>query len=215
MTVREIELENYPRREHFKYFNSLAYPYVGITVSVDITDWLKKIKERKQPFFLSFLYCVVNAANAVPEMRHRISGERILEFSTCQASYTVALEDRTYAYCAVDCNMPLADFLPYAVEKQEEVKKHPSLEESEDAISQFFISSIPWLSYTAIVQPVPSPADSNPRITWGKYFEQNGRVLIPVSLLCHHALVDGIHMAQFYQELEQWLNESKDFMKET
>lgn len=93
MTVKEISLEEYPRRDHFKYFSSMAYPYVGVTVPVDITDWLKKIKEKKQPFFLSFLYCVVNAANAVPEMRQRIKNGKILEFSTCQASYTVALED--------------------------------------------------------------------------------------------------------------------------
>lgn len=31
-----------------------------------------------------------------------------------------------------------------------------------------------------MVQPVPVPADSNPRITWGKYFQQGGRMLLPV-----------------------------------
>lgn len=206
MTVKEILLEEYPRRDHYKYFSNMAYPYVGLTVPVDITDWLERVKEKKQPFFLSFLYCVVNAANAVPEMRQRIKDGKILEFSTCQASYTVALEDRTYTYCAVDCDKTLEEFLPYAAKRQEEVKKHPSLEDGEDAISQYFISTVPWISYSSIVQPVPSPADSNPRITWGKYYEQNGRIWMPVSLLCHHALVDGIHLAQFYEELERILS---------
>ncbi|MDO4345268.1 MAG: CatA-like O-acetyltransferase [Eubacteriales bacterium] len=204
-TVREISLEEYPRREHFKYFHSLAYPYVGVTVLVDITEWLEKIRERKQPFFLSFLYCAVNSANEVPELCQRIAGEKILEFSSCQASYTVALEDGTYTYCAVDCAMPLEKFLPYAAEKQRLAKLHPSIEDGEDALSQFFISSLPWISYTSIVQPVPCPADSNPRITWGKYCSQNGRIMIPVSLLCHHGLVDGVHMARFYENLEMWL----------
>ena len=58
-------------------------------------------------------------------------------------------------------------------------------------------------SYTALVQPVPSPADSNPRISWGKYFTQEGRTLLPVSVLCHHALVDGIHLSAFYQNLDE------------
>ena len=31
---RYIDMENYPRRTHFEYFSSLAYPYVGFTVNV-------------------------------------------------------------------------------------------------------------------------------------------------------------------------------------
>ena len=68
-----------------------------------------------------------------------------------------------------------------------------------------FLSTLPWLSYTALVQPVPVPADSNPRITWGRYFEQGGRTLLPVTVLCHHALVDGVHIARFFRELEDRL----------
>ena len=56
---------------------------------------------------------------------------------------------------------------------------------------------------TTNAQPVPQPADSNPRITWGRYFTREQRTLLPVSLLCHHALVDGIHIAAFYRELDK------------
>ena len=65
---------------------------------------------------------------------------------------------------------------------------------------------MPWLSYTSIVQPVPTPADSNPRITWGKYFYEGERLMIPVTVLCHHALVDGIHIAKFYERLGERVN---------
>ena len=39
--------------------------------------------------------------------------------------------------------------------------------------------------------PTPVPADSNPRITWGKYAQEGERVTMPVSLLANHALVVG------------------------
>ena len=61
------------------------------------------------------------------------------------------------------------------------------------------------LSYSNLIQPVPIPADSNPRITWGKYFEETGRVFIPVTVLCHHALVDGVHIGRFYNNPERQL----------
>ncbi|MBP7321279.1 MAG: chloramphenicol acetyltransferase, partial [Lachnospiraceae bacterium] len=50
-------------------------------------------------------------------------------------------------------------------------------------------------------------ADSNPRITWGKYHEVNGRIMIPVSILAHHALVDGLHIGNFYKKIEMNLVE--------
>ena len=62
-----------------------------------------------------------------------------------------------------------------------------------------------WLSYTALTQPTPTPADSNPRITWGRWHRQEGRTLLPMTLLANHALVDGIHIARFYENLDREL----------
>ena len=67
-----IDMDKYPRKAHFDYFNSMVYPYVGLTVNVDITNWMKKIRKMGYPFFLSFLYEVVNSANGVAQFRQRI-----------------------------------------------------------------------------------------------------------------------------------------------
>ena len=207
MQWKQIDMEHYPRKDHFQYFMNMGYPYVGITVNVDITNWIKRKKEKGNPFFLSFLHAVINAANAIPQMRQRIYEEGIIEFPDCKASYTVALENGTYCYCNVSGNRSLEDFLTYAKDEQEKAKKNPTLTDGEEGLSLLFISSLPWVSYSAVVQPVPCPADSNPRITWGKYFEQNDSILIPVTLLCHHALVDGVHLNLFYEKLKiQLLN---------
>ena len=115
----------------------------------------------------------------------------------------MALEDGTYCYCNLDGNKPFEEFIPYAIGEQEEAKQRKSIEEEKDeTCDMLFISTLPWISYTSLVQPVPMPADSNPRITWGKCFEQWGRMLLPVSLLANHALVDGKHIADFYRLLD-------------
>ena len=69
---------------------------------------------------------------------------------------------------------PFREFLPYAAAEQERVKAAPTLEDGEDGESLFFVSCVPWLSYTALTQPTPTPADSNPRITWGRWHRQGG-----------------------------------------
>ncbi len=200
-----IDMNCYARRSHYEYFMGLAYPYLGCTVNVDITGFLQSLKSEKRSFFLSFLYHAVNAANSIPEMRQRLYESGIIEFDSCCSSHTVARADGTYGYCKLCCDMPIEEFLPYAQIKQNEAKSNSGLDEHDDALSLYFISSTPWISYTYVTQPVPYPADSNPRITWGKYFEQNGRTLIPVSLLCNHALMDGMHLGKFYEELERRL----------
>lgn len=208
MRYRYLDMETYKRKEHFAYFNNLAYPYVGVTANVDITELLREIKTNGWPFFLTLCYCAGKAANQIPEFRQRIIDGKIAEFDRCATSHTVALEDETFCYCTLESDLPFPAYLPYAIKKQEEAKQAASIaEEKEEAYGKFFISSLPWLSYTALIQPVPVPADSNPRITWGKYFSQDDRTWLPVSVLCHHALVDGRHIAEFYRLLEEMCRE--------
>ncbi len=152
-----------------------------------ITDFLKKIKEKKLPFFLTFCYCISKAANEIPEFRQRISGDQIREYEkTAELPHTVALEDGTYCYCTLDSNMPFSEYLPYAVSEQNQAKEVRSVEDNEeDGNELIFISTLPWFSYTSFIQPVPMPADSNPRITWGRYSVLHEETVIPVSVLCH------------------------------
>lgn len=96
MSYQWIDMETYRRRNHFEYFNSLAYPYVGTTSNVDITALLGKIKGEKLPFFLTVCYCAARAANRIPQFRQRIRENGIIEYDQCRVSHTVALEDETY-----------------------------------------------------------------------------------------------------------------------
>ena len=36
---------------------------------------------------------------------------------------------------------------------------------------------------------------------------QDGRLKLPLSLLCHHALVDGLHISRFYAALDRELKQ--------
>lgn len=209
MNYKIIDFNEYKRIDHFHYFNSLTYPYVGVTCEVELTSFYHLVKEKKLPFFLTLLWCVNRACNDVKEFRQRILNNQIIEYDYCPTSHTVAKKDDTYAYCTLDARSHLKDYLKEAVPVHETAKKAGTIEESsEDALPLIFISTLPWLNYTSLIQPVPMPADSNPRITWGKAVEKDNRVLIPVSVLCHHALVDGKQIAEFYERLSTQIQEA-------
>ncbi len=203
MDYKEIDMETYPRKAHFSYFSSMAYPYVGATVQMDITDYLRKIKARKDPVFLSLLYDASHAANAVRELRYRIKEGKLIEYEWCRSSYTLMLDNGTYCYCALDARKPRAEFLAYGAAEQEKAKERAIFADSEDSGDLFFVSCVPWLSYTGLTQPVPDPPDSNPRLTWGKFYEQGDKIMLPFTLLAHHALLDGKDIAAFYELLAQ------------
>ena len=100
--------------------------------------------------------------------------------------------------------MTMEEYIPCAIEARNLCRQNGSIDEDVDSNSMYFISTLPWLHYTAMIQPVAGGEESNPRITWGKFQEDyRGRKQLPVTLLAHHALVDGIQIAMFYQNLEQ------------
>ena len=117
MGYRYIDMDTYNRKQHFSYFNKLAYPYVGVTVQLDISKFLGCIKAEGLPFFLTFCYCVSKAANAVPEFRQRIMDGRIIEYDRCKTSHTLALEDGTYCYCTLKDELPLEEYLAAAYQR--------------------------------------------------------------------------------------------------
>ena len=208
LTPIRIDLSTYPRAQHFRYFLTMGYPYVGMTVQVDITDFYRWQKENGVPFFLAFLWCAARAANRVPAFRQRIRDGEILEYPWCPTSHTVAREDGTYVYCQLDCRGDFASFLRTALPLHEEAARHGTIEEdTSNMLPYFYVSTVPWLHCTSVTHPTPMPADSNHRLVWGKYGAEGERITMPVTVLCHHGLVDGRQIGDFYRELDRAMGE--------
>lgn len=202
MAFTRIDMADYPRRQHFDYFRSLAYPYVGVTQNVDVTELAAFCRAKGCSFYLTFLHTAALAADGVPQLRQRIRDGGVVEYDACPTSHTELLPDSTYCYCTLHHHMPLPDYLAHAEEARRLCRENASIDEDDDVESMYFISTLPWLHYTALIQPVAGGDESNPRITWGKYEpDAAGRLLLPVTLLAHHALVDGVHLKQFYENL--------------
>lgn len=217
MSRKHIDMSKYPRIDHFNHFLAMDHPCASVTVQVDITDWLPRLKASGCPFFLSFQYAAVRAANRIPEFRQRIVPEGIVEYDYSNPSYTVALPDGTYRYCLVNVNQPFEQYLEEGRIKQAAAQEAERLEEEGDVLSLLFTSCVPWLNYTEAMMPYPHNHFSIPNICWGgckkeKYLAlEDGQVVekvkvsIPVTLLINHALIDGRHIGQFYANLDEEL----------
>lgn len=202
-----IDMSTYARRAHFEYFLKMGYPYVGNTAEVDVTPLYERAKARDESFFVHTLYALGRAGNDVKELRQRIVDGGIVQFEHCLCSHTEMKSDGTYAYCETNPGLAWDAFYAHTQRRRALAREGGSIEEGEEALGKFFMSCAPWVHFTALIQPVPFPADSNPRITWGKFVKKDGRVILPVSILAHHGLVDGMHIGQFYEALETRMRE--------
>ncbi len=202
--MKHIDLADYPRRDHFNLYLGMAYPYAGVTVEVDVTDLLALCKTKKISFYLMVLHAVALAADEVPEFRRRIDNGGIVEYEECPTSHIELKPDGTYAYCALRHHMPLKEFLKKAEIARSAVRECGSIEEEAEVQSMYFVSTVPWLHYTQLIQPVACGEDANPRFSWGKYQPNDkGRMVMPMSVLVHHGLADGVHIARFYDEFDK------------
>ncbi|MFO7176895.1 CatA-like O-acetyltransferase, partial [Enterococcus faecium] len=70
-------------------------------------------------------------------------------------------------------------------------------EEPDDLL---YITSVPWVTFSSIMHPTHQQQhDSVPRIAWGKFEHQGERLVMPLSVQAHHALVDGVHIGKYYE----------------
>ena len=210
-TPRILDMAAFPRRAHFDYFLSLSNPHVGVTVDVDVTGLAALCKAKGCSFTLTFLHAAALAADAVPELRQRVRDGGVVEYPECPTSHTELKADGTYAYCTLRHHLPLDEYLARAEAARRACREGGSIEEDADVEGMIFASALPWLRYRDFTQPTAGPTDSNPRLSWGRFEpDWRGRLTMPVTLLAHHALVDGAHLAAFYRNLDAELRAIAD-----
>ncbi|MDB4293129.1 chloramphenicol acetyltransferase [Maribacter sp.] len=192
------------RKKHFDFFRSMNHPHFNISANVDITALLPYLKAKKLPTTPSIVYLITRAAHEIREFRWRIREEQIVEHTTVQPSFTVPTADSdVFSFCTVAYNEEPAIFIQQAQDRIKEMLQSPSFEDEEGRDDYLFLSAVPWVSFTGILHAMHyHPCDSVPRICWGKFFEQNGKMLMPLSVQVHHALVDGRHLGQYFELLE-------------
>ena len=67
----------------------------------------------------------------------------------------------------------------------------------------FQCSPMPWVTYTHISHTNSGKKDNATHLfDWGKYYEKNGKIMIPISVQVHHSFVDGIHIGKFVNRLQ-------------
>lgn len=211
--MKFIDIENWKRKDHYNFFRQFSYPHFNICGNLDITKFHKYIKENEIPFYLSTVYFAAKTANSIKELRYRIREDKVVEHEAVHPSFTVMAENDVFSFCTVKFIDGFSNFKANALEEMEKVKSDARIEDEPGRDDLLYITSIPWISFTSVTHPIHlSPVDSVPRIAWGKYFEENGKIKLPLSVQAHHALVDGMHVGQYFIAIQELLDNPERYL---
>jgi chloramphenicol O-acetyltransferase type A len=211
--MRYIDLDSWPRRQHYELYRRLDQPHFNMCANLDLTEFHAALKEQGASFTVGVLYVLGRVANDIPAFRLRMRGDVVVEHEVVNPSTTVLSDDGQFGFCTVAYNAAFQGFNASASDAIAHAKSKPSVDGDPEKDDVLFTTSIPWVSFTSFAHPMHfHPSDSVPRLAWGKRFEENGRLKMPLSVQGHHALMDGFHMGQFYEGMQDYLSSPGQFL---
>lgn len=204
-----INYDGWERRTHYQFFRRMDYAHYSISANLDITQFRHKTKMQKLPFYYAMIYAAVHAMNRTEAFRYRIRGDAVILHDCIQPAFTdLSPGSDLFKMVTVEMREDVTGFVQAACEKASEQTRYFVAEELSGRDDLVYITCIPRVSFTHISHTISlNKEDSVPRLAWGKYFPQDGRLLLPFSVQAHHSFVDGIHMGQYLSCLQDELDQ--------
>lgn len=205
-TYKVIDEKNWERAMHGAVFRNSIEPAFCVTFEVDVTKFLDMTRNQNLSFTLSMVYAVCKCANEIEAFRYRFFDGQVVLFDRIDTAFTYLNKD-TELFKVV--NVPMADTLEEYVKSATQIAMEQKEYFTEPLGNDVFqCSPMPFLTYTHISHTNSGKKDNaTPLFDWGKYYEKDGRTIMPVSVQAHHSFVDGIHIGQFAEKLQKYLNE--------
>ena len=206
---RKLEIESWNRREHFEFFRVFEDPFFNVCLDIDVSNLVARCKaDSELSFFAATLFFSLKAANEIEPFRYRLSDDEVVVHDVIHAGSTILREDNTFGFGYFEFTPDFNNFAEQVRDVISVVKQRPEAlcraSEGDDVIRY---SVLPWLPFSSFSHArAKFSGDSIPRIVFGKHREIDGQLQMPLSVEVHHALMDGLHVAEFVRRFQKDLD---------
>ena len=208
MNYKVIDKETYYRKGVFRHFSEDCKCSASMTARLDVTELAEYSRETGTKFYINFLYLLSKTLNSRDDYRmgYFWQTEELVCYDVIHPTQYIFHEDTetfTVAYTTYSENYK--EFYENALRDAEEAKK--TREYGLDAANHpnwFDASYISWLSYDSLNIELPDGyLFFAPIVNWGRYREENGKLVMPVSVRMNHAIADGYLIAGVFRRLQK------------
>lgn len=201
---KKIEIASWPRRSHYEYFQTFECPMFSITSPVRVDALYRYAKQEGISFFALCLFVLLKAVNKIPQLRQRVEEGEVWEYESVDALVPVLAKDGEFTQILVEYRAELADFLEHAVPLIQAAKQAPAWANPCHRTDIAVFSCLPWIPFTQVASAYRVfRGQYLPLIHWGKMeADVSGRLMMPVAIQANHVLVDGVHVGNFYKNID-------------
>lgn len=203
-----IDKETYYRKGVFRHFSEDCKCSTSITARIDVTELAACSKKTNTRFYINFLYLLSKVLNSRDDYRmgYLWKTDELICYDVIHPAHYVFHDDAetcTPVYSVYDEDYET--FYKNAVNDVEKAKQTRDYGlDAENHPNWFDASYISWLSYDSLNIELPDGyLYFSPIVNWGKYREENGRLLMPVTVRLNHAIADGFLIANVFRLLQK------------
>ena len=212
--TRYLDLETWARRDLFDFYRHFDKPYFNVCTRLDVTNLLSALSTRDISVSLTYHYFALRTANEIEPFRYRLRDGKVVILDVIHGGTTILLPNESFGLAYFQYNSDFATFyegasraVADALEKGGGLK----LEKTDD--DRLHFTTIPWVSFTSFSHARNwKREDSATKIAFGKFSKDDNRTWLPISIEVHHALMDGLHVGRFLEQMQNALLDPETYL---
>ena len=216
MNFRKIDIDSWDGKEYYNCFTTKSRCKINMTMNIDATKLTEIIKENKLRYYPVFTYIVSRVLNANDEFKMNYDEDGNLGiYDVIYPRYPIFHEsDKKISVLWTEYSDDFKVFYDRFINDINTYGEKRSLTaKGKFPPNCFDMSSIPWSSFTSFDSPhTDDVVYLPPFVMVGKFFENNGKLLLPVYISVHHATCDGYHVSKFFSHLEDLMLNFKNLI---
>ena len=208
MNYTKIDLNKWKREKLFRFYIDKMRIVMSLTVDIDVTGLKAYSKKTGIGFYPLMLWVVSKAVNSHEEFRYGGDSEgSLIRWDYVSPSYAVFhADDESFTRFVTEYSDDLSEFCERVKADRERYDNDRGIPENQPP-NFFDVSCLPWVNYKHFDLHVFDEGKFlAPVVIWGKYVQENGRLIMPLTMNIHHAVADGFHLSRFFNEVQEIIN---------
>ena len=206
-----VDFASWNRAEIFYYFYKMAPTGYSLTVKLDVTDFGKTLRHAGLKFFPAYLWLVTKNLNSFTEFRTAEVDGTVGHYDFLTPLYaTFHDDDKTFSLMWTEYDEDFGIFYDEYINNQDTFGQNHGILARKGEIpppNAYTVSCIPWVDFEHFaVHSNNQKPYFFPSVEAGKFTEENGRLMMPLSVTCHHAATDGYHVSEFIKALQSGMD---------